>query len=169
LEDEYAKYVLTGNEIECSDLVRKQRIKEKNIRIIRLSVELEAVLSRNLSVFSGFKLSHVDDSGSLYEIAKQPINNLLSYFKLYESKSSNDSLFQAIKLGRLEQLEDAINSGVNLNKMNAQGFSPLMFAVEHNNIIFVNYLIRGIATINRQGSHSDYSTFLCVTMTLKQD
>ena len=67
--------------------------------------------------------------------------------------SQNSKFVEAMKAGDIEQVEQLIKDGVDVNSTMVDGTTPLIFAVNANNYNLVDTLIRLDADTNAEDSH----------------
>jgi len=110
--------------------------------------------------------SSLDDSTPFVKATQQEFENMkiLKYLigsgaNINENSSSNDILAlqtnKSISYNIVNKVKYLINHGIDINKVNESGDTPLSVAVDYNNKILVKYLIEHGADINKENKHGE--------------
>jgi ankyrin repeat protein len=74
----------------------------------------------------------------------------MKYLRTYENheRSINDCLIEAAVLNKVEYIKELLDKGADINFKTADNWTPLIYAIYHNNYNATEYLIKAGADLN---------------------
>jgi ankyrin repeat protein len=131
---------------------------EDNLKLVKLLIEAGAdVNAKDRSGLTALSYARLSDNFTVFDY----LNQLSSEKMSTEDKLISD-LFKSIKNGDFEEFQRLLNTGIDINVTDEDGYSPLMNAVAREEVLMINHLIKMNADLEIQ-SLGEY-TALCMAV-----